>query len=65
MSPFLFSADFGATDLGRKARAATTVAEATVLSISDLFGAYAALNDGLTAPGATPRVACSSASLDQ
>ena len=31
----------------------------------ELFGAYAALNDGLTAPGATPRVACSSASLDQ
>ena len=47
MSPFLFSADFGATDLGRKARAATTVAEASVLSISDLFGAYAkARQDG-------------------
>ncbi len=41
MSPFLFSADFGATDIGRMARAATTVAEATVLSISDLFGEYA------------------------
>lgn len=41
MSPFLFSADFGATELGKKARAATTVAEATVLSISDLFGEYA------------------------
>jgi len=41
MSPFLFSADFGATDLGKKARAATTVAQATVLSISDLFGEYA------------------------
>lgn len=41
MSPFLFSADFGATDLGRKARANTTVAEASVLSISDLFGEYA------------------------
>ncbi|MFJ4925316.1 hypothetical protein [Streptomyces sp. NPDC088736] len=41
MSPFLFSADFGATDLGRKARAATTVAAASVLSITDLFGEYA------------------------
>ena len=41
MSPFLFSADFGATDIGKAARAATTVAEATVLSISDLFGQYA------------------------
>ncbi|MFD6497873.1 hypothetical protein [Streptomyces sp. NPDC060188] len=41
MSPFLFSADFGSTDLGRKARANTTVAEASVLSISDLFGEYA------------------------
>lgn len=41
MSPFLFSADFGATDFGKAARAATTVAEATVLSISDLFGEYA------------------------
>jgi hypothetical protein len=41
MSPFLFSADFGSTDLGRKARAATTVAEASVLSITDLFGEYA------------------------
>ncbi|MFD9276879.1 hypothetical protein ACFWD7_06250 [Streptomyces mirabilis] len=41
MSPFLFSADFGATELGRKARATTTVAEASVLSITDLFGEYA------------------------
>lgn len=41
MSPFLFSADFGATDIGIRARAATTVAEAAVLSISDLFGEYA------------------------
>jgi hypothetical protein len=41
MSPFVFSADFGSTDLGRKARAATTVVEATVLSITDLFGEYA------------------------
>jgi hypothetical protein len=47
MSPYLFSADFGATDIGRKARANTTVAEATVLSISDLFGEYAkARKDG-------------------
>lgn len=41
MSPFLFDADLGATELGRRARAATTVAEAAVLSITDLFGAYA------------------------
>lgn len=42
MSPFLFSADHAVTELGRKARAATTVAEASVLSISDLFAEYAA-----------------------
>lgn len=42
MSPFLFDADLGATTLGRRARANTTVAEASVLSISDLFAAYAA-----------------------
>lgn len=42
MSPFLFSADLGATELGRRARASTTVAEATVLSTSDLFATYAA-----------------------
>ncbi|MFD4547247.1 hypothetical protein [Streptomyces sp. NPDC058466] len=42
MSPYLFSADYAATELGRKARAATTVAEASVLSISDLFAVYAA-----------------------
>lgn len=42
MSPFLFSADYAVTDLGRRARATTTVAEAAVLSISDLFGEYAA-----------------------
>lgn len=41
MSPYLFSADLGATELGRKARANTTVAEAAVLSITDLFGEYA------------------------
>lgn len=41
MSPYLISADLGATELGRKARANTTVTEATVLSISDLFGEYA------------------------
>jgi hypothetical protein len=41
MSPFLFSADFAATEIGRRARANTTVAEATVLSITDLFGEYA------------------------
>jgi len=42
MSPYLFSADFAASELGRQARAAVTVAEASVLSISDLFTEYAA-----------------------
>lgn len=42
MSPFLFDADLGATELGQKARAVTTVAEASVLSTSDLFAVYAA-----------------------
>jgi ABC-type uncharacterized transport system YnjBCD ATPase subunit len=42
MSPFLFSADYAVTELGRKARANTTVAEVSVLSISDLFAVYAA-----------------------
>lgn len=42
MSPYLFSADLAHTDLGRRARANTTVAEASVLSISDLFAAYGA-----------------------
>lgn len=41
MSPYLLSADLGATELGRRARANTTVAEAAVLSISDLFAAFA------------------------
>ncbi|NUT24321.1 MAG: hypothetical protein HOV77_34645 [Hamadaea sp.] len=41
MSPYLLSADLGATELGQRARANTTVAEATVLSITDLFGEYA------------------------
>ncbi|MFL4904851.1 hypothetical protein ACJ6WF_17090 [Streptomyces sp. MMS24-I2-30] len=42
MSPYLFSADLGATELGRRARAATLVADVNVLSISDLFADYAA-----------------------
>lgn len=42
MSPFLFSADFAATEIGRRARATTTVAEASMLSISDVFADYAA-----------------------
>ena len=42
MSPFLFSADHAHTDLGRRARAVTLVADASVLSISDLFADYAA-----------------------
>ena len=41
MSPFLFSGDYAVTAIGRRARANTTVAEASVLSISDLFGEYA------------------------
>jgi hypothetical protein len=40
MSPFLFSADHAAADQGR-ARARITVADANVLSISDLFADYA------------------------
>ncbi|MFF0166780.1 hypothetical protein [Streptomyces prasinus] len=46
MSPYLFSADLGVTDLGQHVRATTTIAEldaeARVLSISDLFAGYAA-----------------------
>ncbi|WP_432053704.1 hypothetical protein [Streptomyces sp. bgisy022] len=41
MSPFLFSADHAHTEMGRRARAAMTVADASVLSISDLFADYA------------------------
>ena len=41
MSPYLFDADLGATELGRRARAATLVTQAP-LSISDLFAEYAA-----------------------
>ena len=40
MSPFLFDADLGVTELGQRARAAMTVTEASVLSISDLFAAF-------------------------
>ncbi|MFJ9633765.1 hypothetical protein ACIRU8_39335 [Streptomyces sp. NPDC101175] len=42
MSPFLFDADLGATELGRKARAAALLLPP--LSISDLFAEYAAAN---------------------
>jgi hypothetical protein len=41
MSPLLFDADLGATELGRKARAATPVPQSP-LSITDLFAEYAA-----------------------
>lgn len=41
MSPFLFDADLGATELGRQARATTLVTQSP-LSISDLFAEYAA-----------------------
>ncbi|MGW0920126.1 hypothetical protein ACWD3J_14050 [Streptomyces sp. NPDC002755] len=46
MSPFLFDADLASTDLGRRARATTTVAAASVLSITDLFTEYAAAVKG-------------------
>ncbi|WP_328632023.1 hypothetical protein [Streptomyces sp. NBC_00356] len=42
MSPFLFDADLGATQLGRKARAATTVAEAGDNYAAQLIGEYLA-----------------------
>ncbi|MFE0974312.1 hypothetical protein [Streptomyces rochei] len=42
MSPFLSSADHAHTDLGRRLRAATLVADLQVMSISDLFADYAA-----------------------
>ncbi|MFB7736203.1 hypothetical protein ACFC08_17820 [Streptomyces sp. NPDC056112] len=46
MSPYLFSADLGRTEIGKHVRDTTTIAEleaeARVLSISDLFTDYAA-----------------------
>ncbi|MFK4801687.1 hypothetical protein ACI3K5_23770 [Streptomyces sp. MPA0124] len=42
MSPFLFSADHAHTDLGRRARAAALVADASVMPIGYLFAEYAA-----------------------
>lgn len=41
MSPYLFSADLGRTEIGLKARSITTVAEALTLSIADVFAEYA------------------------
>ncbi|MEF9521316.1 hypothetical protein [Streptomyces sp. RB13] len=41
MSPFLFSADHAHTDLGRRFRAAVSVAEALTMSISEVFAEYA------------------------
>ncbi|WP_442803638.1 hypothetical protein OG411_29910 [Streptomyces pseudogriseolus] len=41
MSPFLFSADHAATDLGARFRSAITVDEALTLSISEVFAEYA------------------------
>ncbi|KOX32824.1 MULTISPECIES: hypothetical protein [Streptomyces] len=41
MSPYLFSADLGRTEIGLKARTITTVADALTLSIADLFAEYA------------------------
>ena len=42
MSPFLFSADLAATDLGRHARTSTTVGAAIDDEIARLFSDYAA-----------------------
>ncbi|MET9150032.1 hypothetical protein ABZX82_01935 [Streptomyces griseoflavus] len=41
MSPFLFSADHGRTDLGERFRSSITVAEAMTMSISEVFAEYA------------------------
>lgn len=41
MSPYLFSADLGSTDIGLKARSATTVDAAEALSTTLLFAEYA------------------------
>ncbi|CAL9368555.1 hypothetical protein [Streptomyces sp. enrichment culture] len=41
MSPYLFSADHAAAD-GGVARASMSVADASILSVSDLFADYAA-----------------------
>ncbi|MFF9309947.1 hypothetical protein ACF1BS_03460 [Streptomyces sp. NPDC014748] len=41
MSPYLLSADLGSTDIGLKARAATTVDAAEALSTTLLFAEYA------------------------
>jgi hypothetical protein len=41
MSPYLFSADHGTTDLGARFRSAITVDEALTLSISEVFAEYA------------------------
>ena len=41
MSPFLFSADHSAFELGQRFRAAVTVAEALTMSLSELFAEYA------------------------
>ena len=41
MSPFLFSADHGRTDLGQRFRMSVSVAEALTMSISEVFAEYA------------------------
>jgi hypothetical protein len=46
MSPYILSADLAATDLGRQARTALTVAEATELHIADLFAEYSEARAG-------------------
>jgi hypothetical protein len=38
MSPYLFSADLGATELGQRARARVTVAEVSDAAFAELFG---------------------------
>ncbi|MFJ6566595.1 hypothetical protein ACIQNU_04195 [Streptomyces sp. NPDC091292] len=41
MSPYLFSADLGVTEIGLKARTVTSVGEALSASVSSLFAEYA------------------------
>ncbi|MFI9598898.1 hypothetical protein ACIHCX_03285 [Streptomyces sp. NPDC052043] len=70
MSPYLFSADLGRTEIGLHVRATTMIApldaEARVLSISDLFADYAAaVASGDRARMAQIRLAAGPALLDE
>lgn len=42
MSPYLFDADLGATELGQKRRESTTVASAMADNVASLFADFAA-----------------------